>query len=674
MISVVIPVYNRHDVIKNALDSIVSTNEKDLEVIVVDDSSDKDYGYLKEDYPFINLVKTPFNVGAGVAREYGIRFTNGEWILFLDSDDILCPGIFKEFKKIPNLKDYDMVNFTTKIIELEAPPTYCRTEDSLHGKLFRRSTIVNNHIHFHPQFRFYEDTYFYKAFSMVCRKVYNSDYTGYHLIENTRSTTKNICEDWLNKMYNLGVDVLCSLYEGYQGIAYDEYDIIRNANDLILRMRDIYDETKELAYFRIFDSLHRCLKFDRSFQLTELEEKYNLIPSNRKDRTYLMFEKWKKKYEKTILTVVIPLYNSYKYIEKTLNKLYSVINEHVEVILTDDNSDTPWLYNHLIDKYENLTIIYNPKRVYMGGNRNRAIKAAHGIYICFLDHDDEITKEGFDFFLKTYARSYSVIEGRVVRGYKNGTKEVGSRHELLHGRFYKRRFLIDNDIFFDNRLKTSEDSYFMRLVYLKAQDSILYTDTVFYIWNYVKESAMNKLYNGRDFLETFYVDHVRACIAAFDYYDCEECLRKENFVSLLYNADIWNEIWKKNSKNFFKFNVKVNIAILLEIEHRYGITRYSIDTFIEEAKKVNSYMFKKFGFSYERLNLLDECYDLIDRLTPKQKKEIRDMLRLVDNDTPVPSETNEDVLIIMSAIADLYEMLAETRSMTEQLLTDKQSS
>lgn len=673
MISIVIPVYNRHDVIRNALDSIISTNEKDLEIIVVDDSSDKDYGYLKNDYPCINIVKTPFNVGAGVAREYGLRFTNGEWILFLDSDDILCSGIFKELKKIPNLKQYDMVNFTTKIIELKNPPTYCRTEDSLHGKLFRRSTIVNNHIHFHPLFRFYEDTYFYKAFSMVCRRIYNSDYTGYHLIENDRSTTKNICDDWLNKMYNLGVDVLCSLYEGYQGIIYDEYDIIRNANDLILRMRDIYDEIEELAYFRIFDSLHRYLNLGASLHLEQLDERYNLIPSNRKDRTYLMFEKWKKKYENTILSIIIPLYNSYKYIEKTLDKLYSIIDNRVEVILTDDNSDTSWLYNYLLDKYENLTIIYNPKRVYMGGNRNRGIKAAHGKYICFLDHDDEITKEGFNFLLKTYDQYYRVIEGKIVRGYKSGTKEVGSRHELLHGRFYKRNFLIDNDIFFDKRIRTSEDTYFMRLVYLKAGDSILYTDTLFYIWNYVKESTMNKLYNGRDFLETFYIDHVRACIAAFDYYTCNEDMRKENFVYLLYNADLWDSIWRKESKNFFKFNIKVNMAILLEMEHRYGVTRYTIDDFIENTRKINSYMFQKFGFSSGNLNVLNECYELIDKLTTRQKKEIRDMLKLKNNNDILDlTETNEDTLIIMSAIADLYEMLMEVRSMTERaLLSDK---
>lgn len=88
-VSVVIPTYNRADKVGKTIDSVLAQTFSDLEVIVVDDGSSDDTGkVLAEKYgQHIRYYAQP-NQGASVARNRGIAEARGEWIAFLDSDDL----------------------------------------------------------------------------------------------------------------------------------------------------------------------------------------------------------------------------------------------------------------------------------------------------------------------------------------------------------------------------------------------------------------------------------------------------------------------------------------------------------------------------------------------------------------------------------------------------------
>jgi glycosyltransferase involved in cell wall biosynthesis len=88
-VSVVIPTYNRAAKVQNAIQSVLNQTFSDLEVIVVDDGSSDETGrILGETYG--DRIRYCFqrNQGASVARNRGIEEARGEWIAFLDSDDI----------------------------------------------------------------------------------------------------------------------------------------------------------------------------------------------------------------------------------------------------------------------------------------------------------------------------------------------------------------------------------------------------------------------------------------------------------------------------------------------------------------------------------------------------------------------------------------------------------
>jgi glycosyltransferase involved in cell wall biosynthesis len=88
-VSVVIPTYNRSDKVRKGVESVLAQSLKDLEVIVVDDgSSDNTEQALRQ--AFGNRIRYYFqpNQGASVARNKGIEEARGDWIAFLDSDDL----------------------------------------------------------------------------------------------------------------------------------------------------------------------------------------------------------------------------------------------------------------------------------------------------------------------------------------------------------------------------------------------------------------------------------------------------------------------------------------------------------------------------------------------------------------------------------------------------------
>jgi len=86
-ISVIIPTYNRIDVLPRALDSVFSQSDPLTDVIVVDDGSDDGTAdMVSAKYPEVKLIKQQ-NIGVSAARNRGIAESKGGWIAFLDSDD-----------------------------------------------------------------------------------------------------------------------------------------------------------------------------------------------------------------------------------------------------------------------------------------------------------------------------------------------------------------------------------------------------------------------------------------------------------------------------------------------------------------------------------------------------------------------------------------------------------
>ena len=93
--SVIIPTYNRADLVKQAVDSVLRQTVSDYEIIVVDDgSTDHTRQVLESVTPPVRYLFQK-NRGFAAARNRGIAESRGEYLAFLDSDDLFEPRLLE---------------------------------------------------------------------------------------------------------------------------------------------------------------------------------------------------------------------------------------------------------------------------------------------------------------------------------------------------------------------------------------------------------------------------------------------------------------------------------------------------------------------------------------------------------------------------------------------------
>jgi len=99
LFSVIIPVYNRADLLRQALESVDRQTLRDFEVIVVDDGSTENLTTVIRDFEDRVTFLRQNNAGPGAARNYGAAAARGEYLAFLDSDDIWFPWTLRLYAK-----------------------------------------------------------------------------------------------------------------------------------------------------------------------------------------------------------------------------------------------------------------------------------------------------------------------------------------------------------------------------------------------------------------------------------------------------------------------------------------------------------------------------------------------------------------------------------------------
>ena len=96
-ISVIVPVYNTRQYLRQCLDSIIGQDYQSLDIILVDDGSTDGSGAICDEYAArdrrIRVIHQP-NSGVSAARNHGLEIADGEWIGWVDSDDWIRPEMY----------------------------------------------------------------------------------------------------------------------------------------------------------------------------------------------------------------------------------------------------------------------------------------------------------------------------------------------------------------------------------------------------------------------------------------------------------------------------------------------------------------------------------------------------------------------------------------------------
>ncbi len=180
-LQILIPQYKESDeIIKPLLDSIAiqqNVNFNDIGVIIVNDGSDIKLSqkFLKT-YPFSIKYYLSKHKGVSATRNECLKHATADYVMFCDADDMFynACGLYIIFREI-GIEDFEAL-ISVFIEESRNPLTgeinYINHEmDStfVHGKVYNRKFLIDNHIQFNPKLKIHEDSYF-NCLAQKCAK------------------------------------------------------------------------------------------------------------------------------------------------------------------------------------------------------------------------------------------------------------------------------------------------------------------------------------------------------------------------------------------------------------------------------------------------------------------------------------------------------------------------
>ena len=306
ILSIIIPLYNCEKYIKQCLDTIFrqEMNESEFEVIVIDDGS-KDSGYsLASEYANRHqniLVIKQENQGVACARNNALEKATGDYVTFVDADDMLVSGSLRTLLKIAVENKADIVKAAHKEVPEDA---VCEDFSSSHdnssiqimtgeeaivnvtrmkegycwGYLISRKLITDNRLSFPPKVAFMEDWAFITQAILKSRTFVNADVLLYLYRRNSSSCMANVTTE---KML-LGcqaIDIVANLAKDTSGDVRKKLsdNVCVNINIVLwftIHYRSIFNRKKEI----IKALLQLLQQVDRTY-IPESLKLFRLFPS-----------------------------------------------------------------------------------------------------------------------------------------------------------------------------------------------------------------------------------------------------------------------------------------------------------------------------------------------------------------------------------------------------------
>lgn len=218
----------------------------------------------------------------------------------------------------------------------------------------------------------------------------------------------------------------------------------------------------------------------------------------------------------TKVSIVVPIYNTAKYLPACLDSILAQTHQDLEIILIDDGStdESGQIADTYAKKDKRIKVIHQ-KNAGQSSARNRGIKEAKGEYIGFVDSDDLIEPEFVSSLLKLYDGKTSIaVCGNQYRRLKENTSKnlyqsplkprgkneskkayivkllvKDGRMYACHDKLFNKEYIDTHHLLFDTNLNFAEDTKFV-LDYLSyAKGEIAYDMTPLYIYNFGTDTS-----------------------------------------------------------------------------------------------------------------------------------------------------------------------------------------
>ncbi len=371
LVSIIIPVYNGSNYVKEAIDSALAQTYKNIEVIVVNDGSTDNTEKIVKSYGDKIRYFYKENGGVASALNFAIENSKGEYISWLSHDDVYYPNkIQKQVGLLAEMEDknailysnYQTINARGKKLRATCfhkqhfvkklnNPLYPILNGLIHGcSLLLPRQIFVKHGYFNTELKCTQDyDFWYKVFPSF-NVVYMSDVLIKSRVHKNQDSKKHVNNS--NECDKLWIKMLSELKEQQ----------IRQISDSLLEFyKNEYKICHNAGYFGAADYIKA------------------LIQENVNDFNTSDYK----------VSVIIPFFNRIAYTVEAIESVLAQTHKNIEIILVNDASteDIAPILNYA-DEYSFVKLFCNDKNMGAHFSRNIGVKNSTGDYIAFLDSDD----------------------------------------------------------------------------------------------------------------------------------------------------------------------------------------------------------------------------------------------------------------------------------------------
>ena len=221
------------------------------------------------------------------------------------------------------------------------------------------------------------------------------------------------------------------------------------------------------------------------------------------------------------VSVIIPVYNTEKYLKRCLDSVISQTFDDIEIICVDDCSDdnSRKILTQYAENDKRIKVLYTEQNSGQSFSRNKAIDNAKGEYICFLDSDDYLLNDAIEkFYNISSENNLDILKVCCMLEDDNAYTYIPCESQELDGKIYtgveilklmayknifsyaawstwsnfiRRKFLIAHSITFYNNI-IHEDILYTYQVLLHAKKCMTYMSDAKYVYVYNPDSTVNK--------------------------------------------------------------------------------------------------------------------------------------------------------------------------------------
>lgn len=432
LISIIVPIYNKEDYLRQCLDSIINQSYTNFEVLLVNDGSTDSSGIICQEYSerdsrFRYIEKK--NGGVSSARNLGLELSEGAYITFIDSDDWIefnyLEVLYNALREnntdvaISSYKSYYLDgNFYLRVysnqeeeflrigkrnrdVFLEEFPKLGKLNHDFHciaSKLFKRELLESQK--FDESINYGEDLYFFFNLYLKIQSIIYVKEATYIYRQHGTNITLNFTESLALQEIQIHEQILKSAEN--QGIASFYY----------------LEKLKYIVSLRI-----------EQFPYSDAIKKYETIVSDLENRVT---------YPQPLISLIVPIYNVENYLWMCLDSIAKQTYSNIEVVLINDGSSDG--SKEICQKFVNRDNRFRYFEKNNGGlsdARNVGIIRSQGEFISFINSDDWIDSTYVEDLYKAALLNDSEV---VVSNYKEFHNEQNVYLIHFFDDYYERNY------------------------------------------------------------------------------------------------------------------------------------------------------------------------------------------------------------------------------------------